>query len=62
MWYQERKDKIRERARAEEIADKHESYLRENADRLLAFSDEQRKALADHDRRIEDIIDHSKRD
>ena len=56
MWWTERKDKLLAHKKADACAEKHELYLRENADRLLTFSEEQRKALAEHDRRIDDVL------
>lgn len=57
MWWFERKDKIQARKEAAAVSIKHETYLRENADRLLAFSDEQRKAMNEHDKRIDGVLE-----
>ncbi len=56
MWWTERKDKLAAIKAKDDTTLKHETYLRENADRLLAFSEEQRTSLAAHDKRIDDVI------
>lgn len=56
MWWMERKDKLAERKSKDAISIKFQTYLQENADRLIAFSEEQRKSMADHDKRIDETL------